>query len=109
MKREQALSLSLRSAEQKRGRMIRELGLEDVPLRDILDHCPPGMDLETKEVAEELRRQYDIFRASSNAARDALECNLRVIEQTMKKMGQSPPAPQSPESGAPPVRTDFRA
>ena len=109
MKREQALSLSLRSAEQKRGRMIRELGLEDVPLLDILDHCPPGMDLETKEVAEELRRQYDIFRASSNAARDALECNLRVIEQTMKKMGQSPPAPQSPESGAPPVRTDFRA
>ena len=40
MKREQALSMTLRSCDQKRDAMLLLLGLEGVPLRDLLDHAP---------------------------------------------------------------------
>ena len=102
MKREQVLSLALRGADQKREVLLRELGLEGVPLRDIQKHSPREYDLETKAVAEELRSQYELFQAVSQAARSALECNLRAIEKFQKSQGRPP------QEGAP-HQTDFRA
>ena len=102
MKREQVLSLALRGADQKRAALLRELGVEGVTLRDLQKHSPQEYDLETKEAAETLRRQYDMFQAVSQAARNALECNLRAIERLQKSQGQPP------REGAP-HQTDFRA
>ena len=81
MKREQVLSLSLRGYDQRRDRMLAELGLKGVTLSQLEDHSPHELQLETKRTVEELRRQYTLFQAASQAVRDTLEINLRVIER----------------------------
>ena len=81
MKREQVLSLSLRGCDQKRDAMLAQLGLHGVSLSQLEDHSPPELQLETKRVVEELRRQYALFQNASQVARDTLEINLRAIER----------------------------
>ena len=87
MKQEQVFSLSLRSLEQKRIKLLTQLGLADVNLRHLQEHAPEEYDLETKQVVEELRRQYTLFQAASEVARNTLECNLRQIERIQQAQG----------------------
>ena len=103
MKQEQAVSLSLRSVEQKRAVMLEQLGLKGVDLRHLQEHAPAEFDLETKRVAEELRRQYTLFQTASQVARDTLECNLREIQRVQaQKQGDAPTLDNLPH------QTDFR-
>lgn len=81
MKREQVLSLSLRGYDQKRDKMLAELGLEGAALNQLEDRSPPELQLETKRTVEELRRQYALFQAASQVVRNTLEVNLREIER----------------------------
>lgn len=81
MKREQVLSLSLRGCDQKRDKMLAELGLKGVTLNQLEDHSPPELQLETRRTVEELRRQYALFQAASQVVRNTLEVNLREIER----------------------------
>lgn len=106
MKREQVLSLSLRGYDQKRDKMLAELGLKDVTLDQLEDHSPSELQLETKRAVEELRRQYTLFQAASQVARNTLEVNLREIERFQ--------AMQAGDTGVAEERrrdhqTDFRA
>lgn len=103
MKREQALSMSLRGLEQKRSRMLTDFGLGDIPLRGLLEHCPEGTESETKRVSETLRRKYEMFRTASDVARDTLECSLRGIERIMAARGGESLQEE------PPRQADFRA
>lgn len=106
MKREQALSMTLRGYDQKRETMLRDLGLAGVPLSQLREHSPAQFDLETKQVAEELKRQYTLFQAASEVARDTLECNLRVIEKMQaRQAGDSAQAEENRKTH----QTDFRA
>ena len=57
MKREQVLSLSLRGCDQKRDKMLAELGLSGVTLSRLEDHCPPDLLLETRKVVEDRNRK----------------------------------------------------
>ena len=59
MKREQVISLSLRGLEQRRERMLREMELAGVPLRELAGHAPEELYQETKDAAETLRQKYD--------------------------------------------------
>lgn len=81
MKQEQVLSLSLRGYDQKRDKLLTELGLQGVTLSQMEDHSPPELQLETKRAVEELRRKYTLFQAASQVARNTLEINLREIER----------------------------
>lgn len=81
MKREQALSLSLRSLDQKREHLLGKLGLAGKPLSALAAHAPVELELETKGAVEDLQRQYTLFQAASDVARSTLECNLRAIEK----------------------------
>jgi len=101
MKREQALSLSLRGFDQKREAALRDLGLEQVKLRQLADHAPDELLLETRKVVETLQRQYEIFQAASTVARNTLECNLRVIERMQQEQESAP-------AGDAPRQTDLR-
>lgn len=106
MKREQALSLSLRSFDIRRETMLRDLGLEGVNLSGLLDHSPPELRLETKAAVERLRQQYSIFQAASQVARNTLECNLRAIEQLQaRQVGDEAEAKEIRSAH----QTDFRA
>ena len=81
MKREQVISLTLRGYDQKRDKLLTELGLQGVTLSQMEDHSPPELQLETKRAVEELRRKYTLFQAASQVARNTLEINLREIER----------------------------
>ena len=92
MKREQVISLSLRGLEQRRERMLREMELAGVPLRELERHAPVDLLMETKRVAETLRREYGLFQTASQVARNTLECNLRMIEKARAQLeGEAPP------------------
>lgn len=106
MKREQVLSLSLRGYDQKRDAMLAALGLKGVTLRELANHSPEELRLEVKGVAEELRRQYEIFQSASKAARNTLELNLRAIERVQAvQAGDAAQAEEQRKSH----QTDFRA
>lgn len=106
MKREQVLSLSLRGYDQKRTAMLADLGLSEVRLNGLAAHSPEELRLETKAVAEELRRQYALFQSASLVARHTLEVNLRAIEQLQAR--QAGDAAQAAEERKT-HQTDFRA
>lgn len=104
MKKEQVLSLSLRGIDQKRDAMLGQLGLTGVPLRELAERSPEGMEVETRRVADDLRRQYDLFQSASSAARRTLEVNLRAIELYCAE--QQAELPKELEERR---QTDFRA
>ena len=105
MKKEQVCSLNLRGMDQKREKLMDQLGMRGVPLREIMSRCPPGAEQETKEAAEALRRQYAIFQTTSEASRNALEIHLHIIEELHKRAGGG----ELPHQDAPPMKADFRA
>ena len=104
MKQEQVLSLSLRGFDQKREAALRALGLEGVKLSGLAARAPEDQLLETRQVVEGLQRQYEIFQAASQVARNTLECNLRMIERLQAQADQDAP----PQTDAP-RQADFRA
>ena len=106
MKREQVLSLTLRGYDQKRDALLAGLGLTGVTLSQLEDHSPPELQLETKRVVEELRRQYALFQNASQVARDTLEINLRAIERMQAvQAGDAAEAAEQRRDH----QTDFRA
>ena len=106
MKREQVLSLSLRGYDQKRDAMLSALNLKGVSLRNLVEHSPKEYRLETKDVAEKLRQQYELFQTASQAARNTLEVNLRAIERIQSaQAGDSVQAAEERKTR----QTDFRA
>ena len=106
MKREQVLSLTLRGYDQKRDTILGALGLKGITLRQLVQHSPDELRLETKDVAEKLRQAYTLFQAASEVARDTLEVNLRAIEQIQaRQAGDSAQAEEKRKNH----QTDFRA
>lgn len=106
MKQEQVLSLKLRGYDQKRDAIFSALDLRGTTLSQLENHCPEELRLETKGVVEELRRQYDLFKATSQVTQDTLEVNLRAIERI--QAAQAGDAAQAAEDRKD-HQTDFRA
>ena len=90
MKREQALSLSVRSMDVKREKMLAELGMTGVPLSGLAAHCPAELRLEARQVEQELRNRLAIYRSAANVARATLEISLHQIEQMIDEEGDRP-------------------
>lgn len=106
MKREQVISLTLRGYDQKRDKILADLGLTGLTLNQMEDHSPDELQMETKAVSEELRRQYKLFQGASQVARDTLEINLRGIEQLQaRQAGDTAEAEETRKHH----QTDFRA
>ena len=81
IRQEQVLSLSLRGAEQKRAKLLKELGLEHVKLFGLEREAPEELRREAHETACALHRRYEEYQSASDAARTALERVLIQIEQ----------------------------
>ena len=90
MKREQVISLSLRSMDVKREKMLAELGMAGVPLSGLAEHCPAELRLEARQVEEELRNQLAIYRSAADVSRATLEISLHQIEKMMNEEGERP-------------------
>lgn len=114
LKREQVLSLSLRGLEQRRVKLVAQLGLDGVPLSDLPKKCPADLEDEAKQTVEDLRNSYKIYRARADMARNLLEMNLHQIEGFITAAGMDPkdvsagyelPGVEPPKN----MKTDFRA
>lgn len=113
MKQEQALTLTLRGFEQRRQTLLSSWNLSNLPLSGLSSQVPTECREETKRVAENLLREYELFRGSFEVAQNTLECNLHQIEKHLSSLGASPtPIPGYEETGPKlpsSFRTDFRA
>jgi hypothetical protein len=110
MKREQALSLALRSYEQKRFQLLQKMGLSGVSLAGLAAHAPEELRLETKRISQQFRLQYEMYRAASQVARDTLECNLHQVEKVLRSENPGFVFQDGGQSESVPwAGTDFRA
>lgn len=105
MKQEQAAALDLRGREQKRARLLAQLGLEQVPLRELPGHCPPELRPQAAEVTQQLKRSYQVLSSARTAARTLMESNLRHIQRELERR-ENTSHRQPASSGA--AQTDFR-
>jgi ABC-type dipeptide/oligopeptide/nickel transport system ATPase component len=112
IQQEQAISLALRSTEQKRQKTLEAMNMTDVPLNRLASRYPEDMRPEAKQTADKLVRQYRFYQGVSDAARNMLECNLHEVEKTLKGMGAGQPLDvhgdliiEAPSR----MKTDFRA
>ena len=90
MKKEQALSLSLRSLDKKRDKLLGELGMENVSLSGFVQQCPAELRREAGEASEKLRIQYDLYRSAADVARTTLEVNLHQIDKLLADEADAP-------------------
>lgn len=112
LKQEQVLSLTLRGLEQKKTAQLAQLGLTDLPLLQLYTAYPQELQLQAKETAEELKRQFTLYQGAAEVSRNTLECNLHEIEKVLADMGgtesgigYTPPGAELPHA----MKTDFRA
>lgn len=105
MKREQVATLDLRGREQKRTALLKELGLEKIPLRELPNHCPPEYKGQALEISQQVLRSYQVLSSAQEAARTLMESHLRRIDKELERRQKAPQkeasAPQKPQ-------TDFR-
>lgn len=113
LKQEQVVSLSIRGQEQRRLKLLSQLGLSDVPLSRLASHYPAELQLQARQAAETLLRSYDLYRAAAEVARNTLECNLHELDKIVSDLGGAQAAGAgytSPDIQPPQkMKTDFRA
>ncbi len=114
LKQEQAMTLNLRGLELRRLKLVGQLGLENVPLSGLEDHCPPELAPRARSVSETLRESYTAYRSCADMARTLLELNLHQLEKVITAAGVDPAvaaAGYEPPGVEPPkkMKTDFRA
>ena len=114
LKQEQAMTLNLRGLELRRLKLVGQLGLENVPLAGLEDHCPPELAPRARSVSETLRESYTAYRSCADMARALLELNLHQLEKVITAAGVDPAvaaAGYEPPGVEPPkkMKTDFRA
>ena len=111
LKQEQAAALAVRGLEQKQSKLLNAAGLGGTKLSALAENYPPQKRAACKKVVAELQTQYDLYKASSEVARDTLECNLHEINKILASVeadagpGYQSKAPDIPK----PMKTDFRA
>ena len=114
LKQEQAMTLTLRGLEQRRLKLVSQLGLDGTGLDDLPEKYPAELQLEAKQIADNLRESYSLYRSCADAARNMLEVNLHEIERVIAASGANTPISgagyQTPGVEPPKnMKTDFRA
>ena len=90
MKKEQALSLTLRAMDKKRDALLAGMGLKNVRLSGFEQQCPEELRKEAHTVCERLRSRYLLYRSAADVARTTLECNLHQVERMLADESERP-------------------
>ena len=107
---EQALSLALRNADQRRIKLQAELGLENIRLSQLPEHVQDeAMRQEIKAAGEALSTQYRVLQGAAEVARSALECSLHEVEGMMTQLGFDPVQTKEHTASVSGAHTDFHA
>ena len=113
LRQEQAITLSFRGLDQKREKLLGELGASDLPLASLPDCYPAAMQAEARQVVAALQEQFRAYRTEADAARSTLEGHLHEVEKILEEAGATPPSGPGytpPETEPPPnMKTDVRA
>jgi len=83
MKKEQVISLTLRTMDRRREKMLAELGAGDIPLSGLPEVCPEELRLQARKTSEKLLNRYALYRSAADVSRTTLECNLHQIEKIL--------------------------
>lgn len=83
MKKEQAAVLRLRGLEQKREAAQKELGMEGLQFRQILEKVPDDVAAELQPLFEHLSAQVRTFQSLSQNSKDIIEVNLHMIQASL--------------------------
>lgn len=83
MKKEQAAVLRMRGLEQKREAAQKELHMEGMKFREILEHVPEDVEEVLRPLFDRLSEQVHTFQSLNDNARDIIEVNLHVIQSAM--------------------------
>lgn len=89
MNREQAFVLRLRGLEQKRERLQREMGEEELTFREIIERAPAREGERLKPLFLRLSERLSHFQSVRDGARDAIEVNLHMIRSRTEAGGVS--------------------
>ena len=113
MKQEQAIALTLRGFEQKRVKLLSELGYKNVTLREMPQHCPKEYQQKTSELVERLLRAHQVLQSVETPSRTMMEQDLRTIQQELENRGVSQEMDENyqtaPGAQPPALRTAIRA
>lgn len=115
MKKEQAQALALRGLENKREKLLKELGLGETRLSELAQKYPRELQEQAKAVAGSLADTYAKYCTAADAARALLESNLRDVEKVIEEEGGTVAGAGAGYAAAPeleppaPMKTDFMA
>ena len=87
MKREQAISLALRGQERKRQAILRDLGLDNVALRETERRCPPELRRSVADAVERVLRACQVLKSAQESSRVLMEGQLHRIDAQLQKRG----------------------
>ena len=90
MKQEQAVSLSLRGHEQRRREILQDLGLQNIPMREVPRHCPPEQRQAVSDAVEQVLRAHQVLSSAQASARMLLENQLHLTEKELQRRGVDP-------------------
>ncbi len=90
IRKEQAVSLSLRGLESRRPILLAELGYNDATLRDMPRLCPQEHKAETSRIVEVVLKDYEILRSLQNRARAMLERHMYSVQTSLEGQGVVP-------------------
>lgn len=108
MKEEQVYSLTLRSMDQRRDKMLKAMGLEGVKLSQLSSHYPEELRAEAAKAAGSALSRFEQYRSAANVAKTTMELALRDIERMFPE-NRPGPAVNAAEEPPPRMKTDFRA
>lgn len=110
MKHEQMLSLSIRSIDQRRIALQKQLGIENVTISDLPAKAP---DTDTRDkirdAAQKLTSQYQVTQSAVEVARSALECSLHNVEKQLSSLGVNPKLSEELGNSSGTIHADIRA
>lgn len=115
MKKEQAQALALRGLENKREKLMKELGLADTRLSELVGKYPAALQDQAKKTTDALSEAYSRYRTAADTARALLESNLRDVEKVIEEEGGMVSGAGAGYAAEPdieppaPMKTDFRA
>ncbi len=92
MNKEQAAVLKLKGLEQKRENAQKELGLEGLTFRQILEKVPENVQSELSPLFDRLSELVQSFQSVSDSAKDIIELNLHMIQSAIVSKEVVPPA-----------------
>lgn len=95
IRQEQAISLTMRSLDNRRDKMMPELGLVGSNLSNLADLFPPDLRADAAKAASALRSSHADYNSISEATRMALERGLREIDAMMQPAAAAPEAAQA--------------